>query len=262
MSQFFSQPRYKNIITMYGLVNEPRMTGLDTTVVTDWTNTAIRTIRKNNITAVLVFGDGFLGLDNWQGKLQDDSNLLLDVHQYVIFNNDQIVLPHSDKLNFACKGWTAQMKRSQNKATGFGPTMCGEWSQADTDCAQYLNDVGMGSRWEGTLNTGNVSTQVLKPQCPTKNNPQCECTDANADPSKYSTVYKQWLLSFAQAQMESFEQGWGWFYWTWDTENAVQWSWKKGYQAGILPKTPYDRAFSCNDSTIPDFGKLGLPENY
>jgi glucan 1,3-beta-glucosidase len=261
LSTFFTQPRYVNIVTMYGLVNEPRMTGLDTATVFAWTEKAVSTLRSNNMTAVLVFGDGFMGLDKWQGQLQIDDKLLLDVHQYVIFNNDQIKLPHSDKLNFACKGWTAQMKRSQNKQTGFGPTMCGEWSQADTDCAKYLNNVGIGTRWDGTLNTGNDSTQVLNPQCPTNNSPLCDCKNANADASTYSAAYKQWLLQFAEAQMESFEQGWGWFYWTWKTENAVQWSWQLGMQAGILPKTAYDRTFKCSDP-IADYGKMGLPENY
>jgi glucan 1,3-beta-glucosidase len=262
LSQFFGQPRYKNLVTLYGLVNEPRMTGLVTSTVLDWTTNAVKTIRGNNVSAIIVFGDGFMGLDKWQGKLQTESNLLLDVHQYVIFNNQQIALNHSAKLTFACNGWTAQMVQSMNKATGFGPTICGEWSQADTDCAQYLNNVGTGSRWEGTLNTGNASTQVLSPQCPTRNNPQCECSDANADPSKYSSAYKQWLLDFAEAQMQSFEMGWGWFYWTWVTEGAVQWSWKLGAQAGILPKTANDRSFNCNSSGIPDFGGMGLPENY
>jgi glucan 1,3-beta-glucosidase len=263
LSQFFAQPRYKNIITLYGLVNEPRMTGLDTAKVLNWTEAAVTTIRKNNVSAIIVFGDGFLGLDKWQGKLTDQKNLLLDVHQYVIFNNDQIALDHSDKLNFACKGWTQQMTQSMNTDSGFGPTLCGEWSQADTDCAQYLNDVGVGSRWEGTMNTGNATTSVLSPQCPTKNNPTCECSDANADPSKYSSVYKAWLLQFALAQMDSFERGWGWFYWTWQTENAVQWSWKLGAAAGILPKTALsqDRSWSCNE-TVSDYGKLGLAENY
>jgi len=261
MSTFFAQPRYRNVVTMYGLVNEPRMVDLDTERVLDWTTAAISTIRKNNITAVIVFGDGFMGLDNWQGKLQNEKNLLLDVHQYVIFNTEQLKLPHSDKLTFACKGWTAQMLRSQNRATGFGPTMCGEWSQADTDCANYLNNVGVGSRWEGTLNTGNASTSILSPVCPTNNNPQCECRDANADPSAYSDAYKQWLLMFAQAQMESFEQGWGWFYWTWQTETAAQWSWKSGMEAGILPRLAYERSFSCDDE-VPDFAGMGLPENY
>ncbi|KAF2098227.1 family 5 exo-beta-1,3-glucanase glycosyl hydrolase [Rhizodiscina lignyota] len=261
LSTFFAQPRYKNLITMYGLVNEPRMVELNTADVLNWTTTAIKTIRGNGIDAVIVFGDGFMGLDNWQGKLTNEQNLLLDVHQYVIFNVDQLTLSHSDKLNFACKGWTAQMKRSMDTSTGFGPTMCGEWSQADTDCALYLNDVGIGSRWQGTLNTGNASTSVLSPVCPTNNNPQCECNDANADPSDYSDAYKKWLLDFAEAQMDSFEQGWGWFYWTWDTEQSPQWSYKKGMAAGILPQKAYQRTFHCTQS-VPDFAGMGLAENY
>ncbi|KAF2116980.1 glycoside hydrolase superfamily, partial [Lophiotrema nucula] len=240
LSQFFAQPRYKNIITMYGILNEPRMVDLNTNDVLNWTTKAIDKIRKNNITGVLVFGDGFMGLDNWQGKLQSDDNLLLDVHQYVIFNTDQISLNHTDKLNFACRGWTAQSKRSMDTTTGFGPTMCGEWSQADTDCTEYINNVNIGTRWEGNMDTGNASTSILSPQCPLKSS-TCSCDKAIADPSDYSDAYKQWLYQFAVAQMISFEYGWGWFYWTWDTEKATQWSWKKGVAAGILPSKVYDK---------------------
>ncbi|KAI9712837.1 MAG: hypothetical protein M1820_001459 [Bogoriella megaspora] len=263
LSTFFAQPRYKNLITMHGLCNEPRMVSLDTDKVLNWTTAAIKTIRANNFTGVIVFGDGFMGLDNWQGKLQTAdplNNLLLDVHQYVIFNTDQIALDHKDKVNFACQGWTQQTTRSMNTATGFGPTMCGEWSQADTDCTQYLNNVGTGSRWEGTLNLENQSMSVLTPTCPTKNNPPCECDDANKDAGSYSDTYKQWLLQFAEAQMHSFEKGWGWFYWTWTTESAVQWSWKLGMEAGILPGNLGNRSFDCGD--VPDYGGMGLPENY
>ncbi|KAK7517789.1 glycoside hydrolase superfamily [Phyllosticta citriasiana] len=263
LSQFFAQPRYKNIITLYGLVNEPRMVELNTQDVLDWYDKVIPTIRGNKYTGILVFGDGFLGLDNWQGKLQNYDNLLLDVHQYVIFNVDQIVLSHAEKLQFACKGWTQQSLRSMDKTTGFGPTMCGEWSQADTDCTQYINNVGWGTRWEGTYNTGNSSTSVLSPTCPSNNNPRCDCDPANADPSEYSDVYKSWLMDFALAQMYSFEQGWGWFYWTWKTEKATQWSYEAGMKAGILPQKAWDRsAFQCNTSSIPDFAKQGLPEHY
>lgn len=264
ISTFFTQPRYKNIVTMYGLVNEPRMVELDTNTVLTWTQKAIDAVRGNNFTGVIVFGDGFMGLDNWQGKLQNNDNLLLDVHQYVIFNVEQIVLNHHDKINFACGGWTQQALRSQNKATGFGPTLCGEWSQADTDCATYLNNVGVGSRWEGTLNMastpgGGSSGSVLSPTCPTKNNPRCDCDPANADTSSYSDQYKQWLMMFAEAQMHSFEQGWGWFYWTWITESNPQWSYKDALAAGIMPKQAFARDFHCN-TTIPQFD--GLPESY
>lgn len=266
LSTFFTQPRYKNIITMYGLVNEPRMVVLDTDAVLTWTQNAITEIRGNNFTGIIVFGDGFMGLQKWQGKLQNDNNLLLDVHQYVIFNVDQVVLDHTDKIHFACGGWTQQALQSENKATGFGPTLCGEWSQADTDCAQYLNNVGVGSRWEGTLNMagtpgGSTNGSVLSPTCPTNNSPQCSCDGANADPVTYSAPYKQWLLMFAEAQMDSFEQGWGWFYWTWQTEKATQWSYKAGLAAGIMPKLAFERGWNCN-MTIPDYAGAGLAENY
>ena len=265
LSKFFAQPRYKNVVTLYGLVNEPKMTYLDTSTVLNWTSSAIDIIRNNNVSAVIVFGDGFMGLDKWQGQLQNFDNLLLDVHQYVIFNVDQIALNHSDKVNFACGGWTAQTLRSQDKTTGFGPTLCGEWSQADTDCAQYLNNVGVGSRWEGTLNMastpgGSSDGSVLSPTCPTRNSPRCSCADANADPTSFSTEYKQWLLDFAEAQMSSFEKGWGWFYWTWQTETAAQWSYSAGMAAGIMPKLAYQRTFNC--SSIPDYAALGLQEYY
>jgi len=266
LSMFFAQARYKNIVTMYGLVNEPRMVDLDVDTVLTWSKTAITTIRNNNFTGIVIFGDGFLGLDNWQGKLQGIDNLLLDVHQYVIFNVEQIVLNHHDKINFACGGWTAQALESENTATGFGPTLCGEWSQADTDCAQYLNNVGVGSRWEGTLNMvdgpgGSTNGSVLTPTCPTDNNPRCDCTNANADPSSYAQEYKDWLLMFAEAQMHSFEEGWGWFYWTWQTESASQWSYSAGLAAGIMPKLAYQRDFNCSQ-TIPAYATLGLPEYY
>jgi len=145
-----------------------------------------------------------------------------------------------------------------NFCHSFGPTLCGEWSQADTDCAQYLNNVNVGARWTGTMNTNDPKTQVLSPTCP-KNSGVCECDDANADPSKYSPLYKQWLQMFAEAQMASFEKGWGWFYWTWETEKSVQWSWKLGLQAGILPKKAYAPDFNCSEE-VPSF--QGLPENY
>jgi glucan 1,3-beta-glucosidase len=182
------------------------------------------------------------------------------VHQYVIFNTGQIVFPHKDKVTYACTGWTDQARQSMDVKTGFGPTIFAEWSQADTDCAMYLNNVGWGNRWEGTYDTGNSLTRVLSATCPTNNGgPTCSCAQANADPSQYSDSYKRFLKMFAEAQMKSFEEGWGWFYWTWKTENAAQWSYKKGLEVGILPSKAYAREFNCTQA-ISMFSDL--PENY
>ncbi|CAJ2504877.1 Uu.00g122710.m01.CDS01 [Anthostomella pinea] len=261
LSKFFAQDRYKNIVAFYGLANEPRMVALSASAVTSWTSQAFQLVRSNGLsTANVVFGDGFMGLENWQGKLTNMAGLVLDVHQYVIFNNDQIVYTHQKKVQYACSGWTQQAQQSLNTATGYGPTMFAEWSQADTDCAQYLTNVGVGTRWEGTYDSGNASTQALTPRCPTENS-TCSCTNANAAVGQYSDEYKKFLLMFAEAQMYSFEKGWGWWYWTWDTENAPQWSYRQGLAAGILPAKAYERDFNC-EGDVPDFGDGGLVETY
>lgn len=261
LSQFFAQERYKNIVAFYGLVNEPKMTVLNTTAVDAWTAKAFEIVRANGIAAYVVFGDGFLGIDNWKGVLQGYSGLVLDVHQYVIFNVALIVYNHTTKVNYACTSWTEQAEQSMNVASGFGNALFAEWSQADTDCTTYLNNVNVGTRWEGTYDIGNASENVLTQTCPTASSGTCECTDANTDPSSYSAEYKEFLQMFAEAQMASFEKGWGWFYWTWITEDATQWSYRLGLAAGILPKLAYAPEFNCTE-TVPDYYSLGLAENY
>ncbi|KAA8910019.1 glycoside hydrolase superfamily [Sphaerosporella brunnea] len=258
LSQFFAQPRYKNIVTLYGLVNEPKMTALDPNTVITWSEEAYKVVRKNGYNGYIVFGDGFRGLATWKGAFEGYSDMVLDVHQYVIFNVNLISFTHSKKIDFACNAWGNQMTTSVNTATGFGPTIVGEWGQADTDCTPYLNNVGVGSRWEGTLNLPAAADQVLIPQCP--GGKGCNCTMPNGSPSDYPDAYRQFLLMFAEAQMNAFEKGWGWLYWTWDTESATQWSYKKSLAAQIVPQKAYSRSFNC-DSNIPDFASMGLTEN-
>ena len=118
LATFFAQPRYKNVIAIYGLVNEPRMSALPVDSVIAWTTNAVQVVRKNGIKQLIAFGDGFLGLDKWKGKLQGIDGLVLDAHQYTIFNPDQIAFTHAKKIDYACKDWSAQMQASLNTATG------------------------------------------------------------------------------------------------------------------------------------------------
>lgn len=118
LSKFFSQPRYKNVIVIYGLANEPRMSALSVDDVITWTTSAADIVRKNGIQQLLAFGDGFLGLPKWQGKMQGIQGLVLDAHQYVIFNPDQIKFSHQKKIQYACTGWSSQMKQSLDTSSG------------------------------------------------------------------------------------------------------------------------------------------------
>ncbi len=263
LSIFFSQPRYKNVIQLYGLVNEPNMMVLQPTTVIDWTKQAYEVVRSNGFTKTIVFGEGFYGLSSWVGIFPNATypGMMMDAHQYLIFNAGQIAQSHTGKLQFACSGWATQINMSMSPATGFGPTMVGEWGNADTDCALYLNNVGTGSRWMGDFepDPSKPATAVLTQSCPQPGS--CVCDPANAAPSNYTAAYRNFLLSFAEAQMETFEFGRGFYFWTWDTENATQWSYKKGRGAGILPQTAYRRNFTCAQA-VPDYHSLGLPETF
>lgn len=255
LSKFFAQDRYKNVIAFYGLANEPKMTELSTSSVIQWTEDAYKLVRDNGVKAPVVFGDGFMGLHNWQGQMTGYDDLVLDVHQYVIFNTDQIAFSHQKKVEYACDGWTKQAEESMDRSTGYGPTMFAEWSQADSDCAKYLTNVGWGNRWTGTYRTvGDEGGDVLEPSCPTQDD-KCDCGPANAKVEDMSDEYKKFLRMFAEAQMHSFEKGWGWWYWTWDTEDAPLWSYKKALAGGIMPAKAWERDFDC-DGDVPSFSGL------
>ncbi|KAL9050720.1 MAG: hypothetical protein Q9162_006460 [Coniocarpon cinnabarinum] len=288
LSAFFAQDRYKGLVTMYGILNEPRMYYLNADEVVNWTATAIRQLRSSELSndTVLVISDGFEPLPFWHsafdaypdiipnGSNASAQRLLLDSHEYVIFNRDQLKLNHTSKLNFACTGWSQQVSQSMSPASDFGSFISGEWSIADTDCASLLTPEGTGNRWEGSLKTDNVSTTVLQPSCPLadeERGDECSCNKANADPSQYSDGYKTWLSHFADAQIQSFNSGWGFFYWNWDVEDSVaggvQWSWKKGREAGILPQNVAeggDRLWECdnNGGEEEDWQAIGLDELY
>jgi glucan 1,3-beta-glucosidase len=252
LAKFFAQDRYKNIVVFYGLVNEPAASlSLDTLVT--WTTQAIQTVKSAGFPNTQVFSESMRGLPPWAGKLQGyGDSLAIDVHLYTIFDNSVIGLSHQDRVNFACKTYLAQITTGMSTSNGFGPTIVGEWSQADTDCTKHLNGVGQGARWTGTFAGSGA------PLCPTKNS-TCDCNAANGDPSTFTDEYKTFLKAWAEAQMFAFERSWGWFYWTWKTENAPLWSYQSGLKAGIMPALAYQRDWDCS-MAVPSFGNL--PETY
>ncbi|RAH80168.1 glycoside hydrolase [Aspergillus japonicus CBS 114.51] len=255
LSQFFAQDRYKNVVTIYGLANEPLMLSLPVADVLNWTTQATELVQKNGIKAWVTVHDGFLNLAKWDSMLKTrPDNMMLDTHQYTVFNTGEIVLNHTRRVELICESWYSMIQAINVTSTGWGPTICGEWSQADTDCAQYVNNVGNGNRWEGTLaSTGDTM------YCPTASEGTCSCTLANTSPVGYSDGYKTFLQTYAEAQMSAFETAMGWFYWTWATESAAQWSYRTAWKNGYMPAKAYSPKFKCGD-TIPSFGDL--PEYY
>ena len=120
LSTFFAQDRYKNVVTIYGVVNEPLMLSLSVEKVLDWTEDAAKLVRKNGVNATIAFHDGFLNLDKW-GKMfkTHPDNMYLDTHQYTTFNTDEVMLNHTAKIEIICDRWYSMMQSVNSTNTGY-----------------------------------------------------------------------------------------------------------------------------------------------
>ncbi|KAK9692507.1 hypothetical protein K7432_014288 [Basidiobolus ranarum] len=240
VASFFSKPQWKNVAPLFGVLNEPVINRLNKSVVDEWYYQAYQKLR--NVTSpeepVLVYHEGFIGLDRWSGTFQkpDYKNVCMDVHNYIIFDVNLVAMSEQQKLDFACNTWKKDISTSNQN---FGWTMVGEFSIASNDCAKWLNGIGLGTRWDGTFpdNLGN-------PLCPTK--PKCSCEGVD-DWKNFTPEYKEFLSKYGQFQMEAFESSFGWFFWTWKTENHVNphWDYQIGLEQGWMPKDAGNRQIKC-----------------
>ncbi|KAF9217176.1 hypothetical protein BGZ59_006058 [Podila verticillata] len=227
LATFFASPAYAHVGPIMGMLNEPAAYEIGAQKVKSWYTQTFNSVRQTTGAGKgpwIVIHDGFLGLEAFSGFMPKSDRLMLDEHQYIMFNTDLMKMTSTAQLQFACSTWGAA---SRSSTLQFGPTMVGEFSVAVNDCAKYLNGINSGSRWEGTF--GEVS-----------GSPMGSCVNEN-DASKYSSTYKQFLKNFFEAQVEAFEQGSGWFFWNFKTESNPLWSYFDGVDQGWIPKDVNNR---------------------
>lgn len=153
----------------------------------------------------------------------------------MIFNNGLVSMPRHLQAEFPCTAWKDDISKANKNA---GPTMVGEFSVATNDCAKYLNGVGLGSRFDGTLDQPGAPNE---PVCDT-----CSCKGVD-DWKQFTPEYKSFLLQFMEKQMDAYEAGVGWFFWTYKTENHVNphWDYLLAWEQGFAPKNVNLRTNSC-----------------
>ncbi|KAL6302376.1 glycoside hydrolase [Sparassis latifolia] len=168
--------------------------------------------------------DAFLGIQTWENfmKYPNASGVIMDEHQYQIFNDDQLALSLSEHLSSSCQ--TLSQYASFAKSNMY--TVMGEWSNAVTDCAEWLNGRGVGARWDGSIAEGQ---QVYG-----------SCDGWTGSMSTFSDEYKAFLRQYWESQVLIGESVQGWVYWTWKAENADEWSYQKGLEGGWIPQDPTD----------------------
>lgn len=145
-------------------------------------------------------------------------------------------MPRDMQAEFPCTAWKKDITQAVNLT---GPIMVGEFSVATNDCAKYLNGVGLGARYDGTLPQDGMPAV---PVCPT-----CTCQGVD-DWRTWTDEYKLFLAKFLERQMESYEASVGWFFWTYKTQDHVNphWDYLLAWELGFAPRDINNRTYHCS----------------
>lgn len=216
--------------------------------------------RKNSDNTVFVIHDAFLPLGYWNKQFNPDhkevmsqylnttqkfyrNQILVDHHHYEVFTDSQL----------AENQWQ-RIRNIQNYARSIGgelsyhPAVVGEWSAALTDCARWLNGVGVGARYDGSYyNTTKFYTDA---------NPIGKCISQESV-NHWPVEYKRQVRQFIEAQLSSFSTHTnGYIFWNYKTENAVEWDYLALKKHGLFPQ-PLDSYmyFEKNGSMRPSVSK-------
>lgn len=162
----------------------------------------------------------------WNNFGTNLANLVLDTHHYEIFDNGQVAQSPSSHVSSAC-GFGQQMA-STNKVT-----ISGEWTGAQTDCAKWLNGLGVGARYDGTYNVNGQGSNRIG-SCDGK---------YTGTAAGLSSDDKKNIRSFIEAQLDAYESADGWIFWTWKTESAPEWDMQDLLANGLFPQPLSNRQY-------------------
>jgi aryl-phospho-beta-D-glucosidase BglC (GH1 family) len=225
IAEFISQPQYKDVVVMFGIINEPRASPyIGQENLARWYMEAYNVVRNASGYGAgngpfISIHDGFEALDSWYGIFPNADRMAIDTHPYIAFGG-QSTSPPGAHASDPCTQWGQKMNDSLNN---FGLTAAGEFSLAVNDCGLWVNGVMNGTRYEGTY-PAPAPARVGS------------CDQWNNWP-EWTQDIKDGLLQFALSSMDALQN---YFFWTWKIGNSTVsgkveapfWSYQLGLQQG------------------------------
>ncbi|KAJ6558743.1 glycoside hydrolase family 5 protein [Mycena vulgaris] len=236
IAEFISQPQYRDIVLIFGILNEALLTTIGREQLSSFYLEAHNMIR--GITGYgagngpfISIHDGFDPVITWAGFLPGSDRVILDTHPYFAFDqqpNDAPIATGMDSAlaggvwpRQACDAWGPSFNTS---LSAFGVTVAGEFSVGFNDCGLFLTGV-------------NVSTYFVR-----------DCT-LWEDSRAWNDTVRAGLRELALAQMDAMRD---WFFWTWKVGNTTDgmvraplWSYQLGLRGGWIPSDPRSSASKC-----------------
>ncbi|CAE6415024.1 unnamed protein product [Rhizoctonia solani] len=245
LTQFISQPQYKDVIPFFGVVNEALVPTIGQDQIGSFYMEVYNIIRNISGTGegngpMISVHDGFIGLNEWNGFFEGADRVALDTHTYLAFGgvgND----PLNEQVLKPCQAWASNVNNSMKN---FGFIAAGEWSNAMNDCGLNVNGVDLGTRYEGTY-IGFAGRGLGAGAC-----------DQWTDYQKWDATTRAAVREFNMASMDALQN---WFFWTWHIGNssltnkieAPFWSYKLGLAEGWITKDPREAYGTCASQGLP-----------
>ncbi|KAI5955876.1 hypothetical protein KGF54_001378 [Candida jiufengensis] len=228
--------KYGNLTNIHSIevVNEPMGWSLDEKTLKEFYTFCIKLFKNKNLSAKLVLSDAFFSLEHWYNFPGD---FILDHHLYEIFTDWQIKYTFKEHI----QNVRSVSKRLKN--TGH-PSIVGEFTGALDDCTKYLNGVGKGSRYDGTINS---NSEKSSNSCINKDNPNIKLTKNQVKRLRY----------FLKEQLYSFEKNCiGWIFWCWKTESSLVWDFERLHDRNLLPKPLFNHRLNLKAEMERQWVKL------
>ncbi|KAL0580704.1 hypothetical protein V5O48_001345, partial [Marasmius crinis-equi] len=251
LAEFISQPEYKDVVTMFSIINEAREVEVGQENLARFYAEAYRIVREASGNGQgqgpwVTIGDGQMAKSDWKGYFPGYDRVALDNHPYVAFPDVQSTESWGQRTGAACQ-WGKEFNSSMSD---FGMTIGGEWSLAVNDCGLYVNGVKEGTRYDGTYYTGNINATG-----------SCDTYD---DWEKFTDDQKKELKAFMLASMDGLQN---FFFWTWKIGPSLEsgkieapgWSYQLGLENGWIPRDPREAVGYCGN-TQPWSGELSQGE--
>lgn len=223
IAEKYGGPKYSEVVTAIQLVNEPLAPAIGIDGVKSFYNRGYDTVRSKSRSVGVSIHDAFQANAYWNGFFDDNSQhyfVILDHHHYQIFSPGEVSRNIDQHIQTACQvGWDTRFETKWR--------VVGEFSAALTDCTKWLNGVGRKARYDGSFPGSSYVGS---------------CDNRN-DVSSWTQQQKQESRRYLEAQLEAYEQGNGWIFWTWKTENAFEWDYQRLVDAEIMPYPIDNRQF-------------------
>ncbi|KAF8161514.1 glycoside hydrolase superfamily [Crassisporium funariophilum] len=248
ITQFISQPEWKEVVPIFGIINEALATTIGDDVIRGFYVDAYNMIRGITGTGegngpYISIHDSFEGLTRWAGFLSGSDRMILDQHPYFAFRGGPATEPMDTGVGPGAGGtWPEQAcqwaEGFNTSRTAFGVTLAGEWSNGYNDCGLFLTGVNGRQSYGGN------------------------CADWR-DSTNWSAGTKAGLMRFSMAQMDAMRD---YFFWTWKIGTSAAgivesplWSYQLGLRNGWMPTDPRAAVGTCGASTGPIWDQTFQP---